>query len=158
MVALWNRADHYIFDAVVCYFFFFFPRLNSQPPQIGCLSYLHTWCGLSANLRSRSETCCTRLAEKNRTQKCRQKSPSGHYRTSLSGYIFATEARIDNRKNLLSSNMSSTFPPQYGELRPLAAQIGLPVWGTPANFNGFRILVALLHGSQVVSVSQTLRR
>jgi len=98
MVALWNRADHYIFDAVVCYFFFFFPRLNSQPPQIGCLSYLHTWCGLSANLRSRSETCCTRLAEKNRTQKCRQKSPSGHYRTSLSGYIFATEARIDNRK------------------------------------------------------------
>jgi len=41
--------------------------------------------------------------------------------------------------------------PQYGELRP----IGLPVWGTPANFNGFRVLAALLHGSQVVGVSQT---
>ena len=40
----------------------------------------------------------------------------------------------------------------------LAAEIGLPVWGTPANFNGFRVLAALLHGSQVVSVSQTLRR
>jgi len=39
----------------------------------------------------------------------------------------------------------------------LAAEIGLPVWGTPANFNGFRVLAALLHGSQVVSVSQTLR-
>jgi len=39
---------------------------------------------------------------------------------------------------------------------PLAAEIGLPVWGTPANFNGFRILAALLHGSQVVGVSQTL--
>jgi len=37
---------------------------------------------------------------------------------------------------------------------PLAAEIGLPVWGTPANFNGFRILAALLHGSQVVIVSQ----
>ena len=29
----------------------------------------HTWCGLSANLECRSETCCTRLAEKYRTQK-----------------------------------------------------------------------------------------
>ena len=40
---------------------------------------------------------------------------------------------------------------------PLAAEIGLPVWGTPADFNGFRVLAALLHGSQVVSVSQTMR-
>jgi len=40
----------------------------------------------------------------------------------------------------------------------LAAEIGLPVRGTPANFNGFRVLAALLNGSQVVGVSQTLRR
>jgi len=40
---------------------------------------------------------------------------------------------------------------------PLTAEIGPVVWGTPANFNGFRVLAALLHGSQVVSVSQTLR-
>jgi len=40
----------------------------------------------------------------------------------------------------------------------LAAEIGPVVWGTPANFNGFRLLAALLHGSQVVGVSQTLRR
>jgi len=37
---------------------------------------------------------------------------------------------------------------------PLAAEISLPVWGTPADFNGFRVLAALLHGSQAVSVSQ----
>jgi len=37
---------------------------------------------------------------------------------------------------------------------PLAAEISLPVWGTPAKFNGFRVLAPLLHGSQVVSVSQ----
>jgi len=37
----------------------------------------------------------------------------------------------------------------------LVAEIGPVVWGTPANFNGFHILAALLHGSQVVSVSQT---
>ena len=40
---------------------------------------------------------------------------------------------------------------------PLADEIGLQVWGTPANLNGFRLLAALLHGSQVVGVSQTLR-
>jgi len=30
--------------------------------------------------------------------KNRQKSPSAHYRTTLSGYIFAIKAHIDNRK------------------------------------------------------------
>jgi len=41
---------------------------------------------------------------------------------------------------------------------PLAADIGPVVWGTPANFNGFRLLAALLHGTPVLGVSQTLRR
>jgi len=49
-----------------CGFFFFlllFFLTSSQPSQIGCLPYFHTWCGLSANLRYRSETCGTELAE-----------------------------------------------------------------------------------------------
>jgi len=81
----------------------------------GCLPYFHTWCGLSVNLECRSEMCCTRLAE----NAGRKKSPSAHHRTTLLGYIFATKARIDNRKkNLLSSNISSRCPPQYGALWP----------------------------------------
>ena len=40
---------------------------------------------------------------------------------------------------------------------PLTAEIGSVVWGTPANFNEFRVLAALLHGTPVVRVSQTLR-
>jgi len=40
---------------------------------------------------------------------------------------------------------------------PLAAELGPVVWGTPANFNGFRVLAALLHGTPVLDVSQTLR-
>jgi len=40
---------------------------------------------------------------------------------------------------------------------PLATEICWRVWGTPANFNGFRVLAALLHGTLVVGVSQTLR-
>jgi len=47
--------------------------------------------------------------------------------------------------------------PQYGELGPLAAEIDPVVWGTPASFSGFRVLAALLHGTVVVGVSQTLR-
>jgi len=38
---------------------------------------------------------------------------------------------------------------------PLTAEIGSGVWNTPANFNGFRVLQALLHGTLVVGISQT---
>jgi len=38
---------------------------------------------------------------------------------------------------------------------PLAAEIVSLVWGTPDNFNGFRVLATLLHGTLVVGVSQT---
>ena len=87
--------------------------------QIGCLPYFHTWCGLSANLECRSEKCCARLAGNTGRKKSQKKSPSGHHPITLSGYIFSTKARIDNqKKNLLSSNISSRCPPQYGELRP----------------------------------------
>jgi len=87
-----------------------------------------------------------------------QKSPSSHHRTTLSGYIFATKAHIDNReKNLLSSNISSRCPHNMVNFDPLAAEIGPEVWGTPANFNGFHVLVALLHGTPAVGNSQTLR-
>jgi len=41
---------------------------------------------------------------------------------------------------------------------PLTAVIGSGVWGTSANSNGFRVLAALLHGTPVVGVSETLRR
>jgi len=40
----------------------------------------------------------------------------------------------------------------------LTAEICWRVWGTPANFNGFRVFAVLLHGTLVVGVSQTLRR
>ena len=91
---------------------------------------------------------------KYRTQKSRQKSPSGHHRTTSTGYIFATKARIDNRKkNLLSSNISSRCPNNMVNFGLLAAEIVSLVWGTPANFNGFRVLAALLYGTRVVGVS-----
>jgi len=101
----------------------------------------------------------TQKVAKIQDAKSRQKSPSGHHRTNLSGYIFATKARIDNqKKNSLSSNTCSTCPHNMANFGPLTAEIGWPVWGTPANFNGLRVVTALLHGTPVVGVSQTLRR
>jgi len=93
-----------------------------------------------------------------RTQNIAKKSLSAHHRATLSGYIFVTKVRIDNRKNMLSSNTSSTRSDIMVNFGSLAAEIDLVVWSTPANFNGFRVLAALLHGSQVLGVSQTLRR
>jgi len=61
-------------------------------------------------------------------------------------------------KKSLSSNISSTRPHNMVNFGPLAAEIASLVWGTPANFNWFRVLAALLHGTLVVGVSQTLRR
>jgi len=40
----------------------------------------------------------------------------------------------------------------------LAAEIRSGVWDTPAKFNVFRVLAALLHATLVVGVSQTLQR
>jgi len=93
-----------------------------------------------------------------RAVKIAKKSPSVHHGTTLSGYIFATKARIDNQKNLLSRNNSSTCSHNIVNFGLLAAEIDPVVWGTPANFNGFRVLAALLHGTPVLGVSQTLRR
>jgi len=46
---------------------------------------------------------------------------------------------------LLSSNISSRCPHNMVNFCLLAAEIVSLVWGTPANFNAFRVLAALLH-------------
>jgi len=50
-------------------------------------------------------------------------------------------------KKLLNSNTSSTCPDNMVNFGLLTAQICWRVWGTPANFNEFRVLAALLHGT-----------
>jgi len=93
---------------------------------------------------------------KYRMQKIAKNFPSGHHRTTLSGCIFATKTRIDNRNNLLNSNISSTCSQNMANVGPLMAEIGLPVWGTPANFNEFRILASLLQRRGSQEANQTL--
>jgi len=84
-----------------------------------------------------------------KTQKIAKKIAIWAPSHNLWSHIFATKARIDNRKkNFLNSNISSTCPHNMANFGPQTAEIRLPVWGTPANFNRFL----------VVSVSHTLRR
>jgi len=47
-------------------------------------------------------------------------------------------------KKLVKQQYLPHMSSEYGELRPLATEIDPGVWGTPANFNGFRILASLL--------------
>jgi len=66
----------------------------------------------------------------------------------LSGYIFATKACIDNlTENLLNVNIYSICPDSILNFGLLTAEIRPVVWGTRANFNWFRVLAALLHGT-----------
>jgi len=92
MVALWNRADHYIFALWFLSFFllFFFPRLISAAVDWMSIPCLHTWCGLSANLRCRSETCCTRLAGNAGRKKVAKNRHLGTIAQIVGLYIFAT--------------------------------------------------------------------
>ena len=82
---------------------------------------------------------------KHRTQKS-PKSPSGQHGTTVLGYIFATKAHIDNRKKIVKQQYVLHMPHNMVNFGLLAAEIGWPVWGTPANFNWFRVLAALLLG------------
>jgi len=62
------------------------------------------------------------------------------------GYIFATKARIDNWKKLVKQQYLPTCRYNMVNFGLLAAEIVSLAWGTPANFNVFRVLAALLHG------------
>jgi len=51
-------------------------------------------------------------------QKSGQKSAIWALSHNLSGYVFATKARIDNWKKLVKQQYLLHMSPQYGELRP----------------------------------------
>jgi len=60
------------------------------------------------------------------------------------------------RKNLLKSNTSSKCPHNMANFSPLTAEICSGIWGTPANFNGFRVLASLLQRHRSPEANKTL--
>ena len=75
-----------------------------------------------------------------RTQKNRQNSPSGHHRTNLSGYIFATKAHIDNREKCVKQQCLRQMSSQYGEYRPTSHWDPLASLGHPCKFQRVSLL------------------
>jgi len=59
-------------------------------------------------------------------------------------------------KKLLNSNICSTGTYSMANFGPLAAKIGWRVSGTPANFDGFRVLPSLLQRRRSPEANQTL--
>jgi len=148
MVALCNRADHYIFAQwFLSSFFFlsFFPRLISAAVDWMSTILSHMvwpWCEFRMqvwNLLHAARWKC-------RTQKRRQKSPSGHHRTTLSGYVFATKARIDNRKKFVKQRYVLHMSSQHGELRPTNGWDPSGSLRHPSKFQRVSRLAELLHG------------
>jgi len=85
-------------DFYLSFFLFFIPCLISAVGDLmSTIPYFHAWCGLCANLECRSETCCTRHAENTRRKKVAKNRHLGTI-AQLSGDIFTTKARVDNRK------------------------------------------------------------
>ena len=129
MAAQWNRADHYIFILSFVLLSSFFPRLISAVADWMSAILPHMVC-LSANLRCRSETCCTRLTENTGRKQVAKKSPSGHHSTTLSGYIFANKAHIDKfqRVSRLGSvtarQSSSQHQPNFAALNRATITLG----------------------------------
>jgi len=135
MATLRSRCGQYIFALwFLSIFLFFIPRLISAVGDWMPTILRHMvwpWC----EFRMQVWHVLHAARCKCRTQKGHPKSPSGHHRTTLSGYIFATKAHIDNRKkNLLSSNVSSTCPPKFVYLRPTSGWDLLASLGHPCKF------------------------
>jgi len=59
-------------------------------------------------------------------------------------------------KKLVKDQYLPTCPDNMVNFGPLTAEIRSGVWGTQANFNGFRVLAALLHDILVVARLATI--
>jgi len=113
----------------------------------------------SANLEYRSEMCCSRFA----ANTGRKKVAKNRHLGTIAQLCQAISSQLQyvstiGKKLVKQQYLLYTCPHNMVNFGPLAAEIVSIIWGTPANFNGFRVLTALLHGTLVVGVSQSLRR
>ena len=151
MVVLCNRADHYIFARS---FFLSSSSIYFSSPILSHrrLDVYHTSTHGVASVRI-YDAGLKRAARGS----LEMQVPKNCHRTTLSGYISTTKAYIDNRKKLLSSNISSTSS-QYGELCPTSGWDRFVSLGHPCKFQRVSRLGSLTARHLVVVVSQTLRR
>jgi len=131
MATLRSRSD--IIFLPCGFFFFFFPHLISVAEWMSTM--LWPWCEFRIRVWNMRHMAHWKYS----TQKWCKKSPSGHHPSTLSGWIFATKACIDRQseKNLLNSNISSTWPHNMVNFSSLAAVISSLVWAPQLISMGF---------------------
>jgi len=79
-----------------------------------------------------------------------------HLRT-IAQLCWAMSSQLRHASTIRINHVEQQYLPhtslQYGELGPLSAEIVSLVWGTTANFNGFRVLATLLR-SQTAALNR----
>ena len=96
--------------------------------------------------------CCRRLAG---NTGCKNDAKNRHLRT-IAQFCRAESLQLKHVSTIGEKMLSPHTSSPYGEL-PLAAEVGSGVWGTPANFNDFRVLPSLLQRLRSTEANQTLR-
>ena len=102
-----------------------------------------------------SELRCTRLAD-NIGRKNYAKNRHLHHLTICRAIYSQLRHLSTIGESLLKSIIFSTCPHNMVNFGPLTAEIGLEVWGSLADFNGFRALGSLLHQRRSTDINQTL--
>ena len=153
-----NRAGHHIFVLwflLSIFFFFFFssPILSRRT-----LDVYHASTHSVALVRiydaglKHVARCSQKIQDAKKMPKIRHLSIIARLCRAISWQL----KHIDSPKKLLNSNISPTCPHNMVNFGPLEAEIGSVVWGTPANFNWFRILASLLQRHCSTEANQTL--
>ena len=102
MAALCNRGGPLYFCPVVSFFFlssFFLSSPNLSGRRLD-VSHTSTHGVALVRIYNAGLKCAARGSLQMQDPKSRQNSTSGHHPTTLSSYIFATKACIDNRKKI----------------------------------------------------------
>jgi len=130
------------------------PNLSGQRLDV-CHTSTHD-AALVRNLECMSEMCCTRLAEDTGRKNY---AKNRHLRT-IEQICRTISLQLRHilaiGKTLLNGNISSIYLYNMVNFGSLTAEIHWRVWGTPANFNEFRVLASLLHRRRSTEVNQTL--
>ena len=142
MATLRSRWGYYIF--VLWFLSIFFPRLFAAVAD--WMSTDTVWrFGLSANLGCRLKRAARGSLNIQDAANRQKFATYGHHRTTLSGYIFATKTRINNRKKLLNSNISLTCPYNMVNFGPPADEIVSLVWGTTRHYTALYDICRLVY-------------
>jgi len=135
-------------------FFFSWPNLSRRRLDV---CHTSTWCGLSANLGCRSETCCRRLA----ANTGRKKSLKICHLSTIAQLCQAISLQIRHvstiGKKLVKQRYLLHISPQYGELWPTSGWDRSGSFGHPSKFQRVSCLDSVTTRHSIVGVSQTLR-